>query len=108
MENLTVTGKRERSEDKDKNDNRLHRSERFYGEYRRSITLPDNVKADQIEAHYEHGVLSVTVPKAQLAESRRIEIGTSPKQKTGISSAENNTMHAQAKEMPENAQAVSH
>src|SRR6476469_4543328 len=39
---LTVTGKRDRSN----SDSKLHRSEKFYGEYRRSITLPDDVKAD--------------------------------------------------------------
>lgn len=68
---LTVTGKRERLN----SDSKLHRSEKFYGEYRRSITLPDNVKADQISASYENGVLAIEVPKAAIADARKIQIG---------------------------------
>lgn len=70
---LSVSGKRERSTEGSK----LHRSEKFYGEYRRSITLPENIKSEQIEASYEDGVLSIQLPKAQLAQSRKIEIGQS-------------------------------
>jgi HSP20 family protein len=43
--------------------------------YRRTLTLPAEVEADQIEARYEDGVLMITVPKGEMLKSRRIKIG---------------------------------
>jgi len=40
------------------------RKERRTGEFKRSLTLPGSVKADEMEAKYENGVLTITVPKA--------------------------------------------
>jgi len=68
---LTVTGRRERRTTDDK----LHHSEKYYGEYRRAFTLPENVKADQIEASYENGVLLIQLPKAQIEQAKKIQIG---------------------------------
>ncbi len=68
---LTVMGQRERIT----RDGQLHQSEKFYGEYRRSITVPETIKADQIEASYEYGVLSIHLPKAQVEQPRKIAIG---------------------------------
>ena len=50
-------------------------SERFYGAFERSFTLSDGVNADKIEAHFENGVLQVTLPKAEIKAGRKIEIG---------------------------------
>ena len=100
---LTVTAKRERSN----TDSKVHRSERYYGEYRRSITLPENVKADQIQAKYESGVLTVSLPKAQLAQSKKIEIGTSAnRNESALGSTKN--VRTQAKEKNTQAQDVTH
>ncbi len=49
-------------------------SERFYGTYRRQLTLGDGIDAAAISARYDNGVLSVTIPVAQKAKLRRIEI----------------------------------
>lgn len=52
------------------------RRERFYGTFQRSFTLPAGVDADKIQAAYEGGVLTITVPKVEQAKARRIEIGS--------------------------------
>ncbi|HEU4641858.1 MAG TPA: Hsp20/alpha crystallin family protein [Gemmatimonadaceae bacterium] len=50
--------------------------ERVYGAFTRSFTLPRTVDATKIRAHFEKGVLHVTLPKVAEAKGRRIAIGT--------------------------------
>ncbi|MCP2289298.1 Hsp20/alpha crystallin family protein [Nocardia amikacinitolerans] len=57
-------------------------SERFAGTYMRQLSLGDNVDADKISATYNNGVLSVTIPIAERAKPRRIEISGHSEQKT--------------------------
>lgn len=67
-----------------------HLSERRYGRFTRSFILPRDVDADRIEAHFENGVLSVSIPKSERARRRRIEIrtdGASPQREVGGTSA---------------------
>lgn len=52
----------------------VHRAERRYGTFRRSITLPSHVQAGKIEASAQDGVLMILVPKAQEAQAKRIPI----------------------------------
>jgi HSP20 family protein len=52
-------------------------SERFYGSYRRQLTLGDGIDSTGISASYENGVLSVTIPMAERAKPRRISISHS-------------------------------
>ncbi len=69
---LQISGKREEaSERKDKN---YHYTERTSGTFLRSVALPSDVDADKIEAHYEHGVLVVKLPKSAKSQPRKIEI----------------------------------
>ncbi len=49
-------------------------SERFSGTYMRQLSLGDNVDTDNISATYNNGVLSVTLPIAERAKPRRIQI----------------------------------
>lgn len=49
-------------------------SERFAGTFQRQISLGEGIDADRISATYENGVLSVTLPVAERAKPRRIEI----------------------------------
>jgi HSP20 family protein len=72
---LSISGeKKAEREEKKKN---YYMSERSYGSFRRSFTLPDNVAADKIGAKFEKGVLSVTLPKTAPtpAKQRTIPIG---------------------------------
>lgn len=57
-------------------------SERFAGTYMRQLSLGDNVDADKISASYNNGVLSVTLPIAERAKPRRIQIGGGSQPKT--------------------------
>ena len=58
---------------------RVHRYERAYGEFDRSFTLPATVDANAIKASYEHGVLTVTLPKVEKAKPRQIEVQVASK-----------------------------
>jgi HSP20 family protein len=53
---------------------RVYTAERPSGAFERAIRLPEYVEGDKIEATFGHGVLTITVPKAQAARPRRIEI----------------------------------
>jgi HSP20 family protein len=49
-------------------------NERFFGTYRRQLSLSDGVDASRISATYENGVLTVTIPVAEAAKPRRIDV----------------------------------
>jgi HSP20 family molecular chaperone IbpA len=50
------------------------KQERVYGAYKRRVRLPFEVEEDKIEAVYKHGVLTVTLPRAEVTRPRTIEI----------------------------------
>ncbi len=52
----------------------LHRRERAYGSFTRTLTLPWEVKAEQVTAELKDGVLTVTLPKAEAAKPRKVAI----------------------------------
>jgi len=58
---------------------RVHRYERNYGAFQRTFTLPTTVDPEGITAAYEHGVLTVTLPKAEKARPRQIEVKVAAK-----------------------------
>ena len=49
-------------------------NERFFGKYRRQLSLGDGIDTAAISATYENGVLTVTIPVAERAKPRRIEV----------------------------------
>ena len=53
---------------------RVYTAERVNGPFERAVRLPEYVEGDKIEASYTQGVLTITVPKAQAARARKIEI----------------------------------
>lgn len=71
-DNLTITG--ERRAEKKEGEGESFRSERFFGQFSRTVTLPSQVKSDAVKASYEDGVLVVTLPKAEEAKPRKIAI----------------------------------
>jgi HSP20 family protein len=72
---LTLRGSKASSLDaKTEEEYRLHARERVSGAFERSLRLPDSVDAEHIEAHFAHGVLTITIPKAKAAQPRRITI----------------------------------
>ena len=53
---------------------RVFAAERMHGDFERSIRLPDHVDAERIDAQFSNGLLTVTIPKAQAAQPRKINI----------------------------------
>ena len=76
LENQVLTIRGEKRQVSEQTDERWHRYERSYGSFERSFTLPTTVDADRIQAVTEHGVLTVTLPKAEKARPREIPIGS--------------------------------
>jgi HSP20 family protein len=62
-------------------------SERFTGSFLRQLSLGDGIDSDAISATYENGVLTVTIPVAEKAKPRKIEIGVTPDTKVITSEA---------------------
>jgi len=59
-----------------------HRSERSYGRFYRTVPLPEGVKADEVKAKYNNGVLEVTIPMHERKENRRKIAIETPKPET--------------------------
>ncbi|MEO8622302.1 MAG: Hsp20/alpha crystallin family protein [bacterium] len=55
---------------------RVFAAERVHGGFERSIRLPEFVDADRIDAAFANELLTVTVPKAQAAQARKINVRT--------------------------------
>jgi len=72
---LTIRGERhvERTEGEGSS---FQRVERMHGTFYRRFSLPDSADADGIEAHGEHGVLHITIPKHARGQARRINVNT--------------------------------
>jgi HSP20 family protein len=69
---LTISGERKR----ESNDNgeTAQRTERYVGTFRRSISLPTRVDPGKVTATYEEGILKVTLPKAEEAKPKQIQV----------------------------------
>ena len=75
LENGTLTLKGERKfEQEQKNGKGFHRIERSYGTFVRAFSLPETVDAEKVKADYKNGVLTVTVPKKEVAKPRTINV----------------------------------
>jgi len=72
---LTITGERKREEKTEEGE--TFRSETYYGKFHRSVTLPTMVDANKVKATYKDGILTVTLPKAEEAKPKQIEVGVS-------------------------------
>lgn len=69
---LTISGERKFTDTVE--DDRYYRVERSYGAFRRSMTLPQGIKEDAVQARFADGVLEVTVPKAEAPQPRKVTI----------------------------------
>jgi HSP20 family protein len=71
---LTVRGEKHSERKEGDEDRRWHLVERSYGAFRRAFQLPKGVDEGQIDASFEHGVLTVRVPKSALPQPRKIQV----------------------------------
>jgi HSP20 family protein len=69
---LHISG--ERKQEKESKNGKYHRVERNFGKYFRSFTLPNKIKHDKIDASFKDGQLIVTIPKAEEAKPKEIDI----------------------------------
>jgi len=68
---LTIAGERQSSSGEGEN---AERTERFSGKFRRSVSLPTRVDAGKVSATYKDGILTVTLPKAEEAKPKKVEV----------------------------------
>ena len=69
---LTISG--ERKAEHEQREKGWYRIERSFGRFSRSLSLPDGVDPDRIQASFSHGVLEVRIPKPEERKPRRIEV----------------------------------
>jgi HSP20 family protein len=69
---LRIAG--ERKEQPEAEERSYFRRERFFGRFSRAVSLPAEVQPDKIAAAYKDGVLTVTLPKAEQAKPKQIEV----------------------------------
>ncbi len=74
VENDTLTVHAERNWERD--EEQVILSERPMGTFTRQFFLGESLDTDKIEAGYDHGVLTVTIPVAETARPRKIQVGT--------------------------------
>jgi HSP20 family protein len=74
LENGTLTLKGERKFEDQKNGKGFHRIERSYGSFVRAFSLPDTVDGERVRADYKNGVLTVTLPKKEVAKPKTINV----------------------------------
>jgi HSP20 family protein len=74
LENGTLTVKGERKFEKEEKSKGFHRMERSYGTFVRYFTVPDTVDAEHVHAAYEAGVLTITLPKKEIAKPKTIKV----------------------------------
>lgn len=69
---LSITG--ERACESESKEAGVHRCERSYGRFQRTLGLPKPVKAGDIKASYKDGILTITMPKTEEAKPRQITV----------------------------------
>ena len=71
---ITISG--EKKQEEEKKDKNFHRTERAYGSFSRSFTLPVEVDSNKVSAAFENGILKIALEKAEpkTAKEKNIEI----------------------------------
>ena len=77
FENGTLTVKGERKFEKEEKGKGFHRMERSYGAFGRYFTVPETVDAEHVKADYKAGVLTITLPKKEVAKPKAIKVQVS-------------------------------
>jgi len=72
---LTISG--ERKQEAERKEGQTFRSERYFGRFQRSVTLPAAVDVTKVKASYKDGILSIDLPKAEEAKPKQIAISVS-------------------------------
>ncbi len=71
---LTISGEKKEERDEEDNEKKYVLSERRFGSFSRSITLPEGVKSDKITAKFKKGVLNIRIPRDEKKQPKKIDI----------------------------------
>jgi HSP20 family protein len=71
---LTISGQKAGMLEGNDEEVRVFAAERVSGGFSRSLRMPEYIDGEQIAADYKDGLLTITVPKAQVAQARKIEV----------------------------------
>ena len=74
IENFVLTIKGEKKASSEVKDEQVHHSERRYGSFSRSFSLPQTVDSNRVSAEYKNGVLTVRLPLREEAKPRSIKV----------------------------------
>jgi HSP20 family protein len=74
IENGTLSLRGDRKFEKNENQKGFHRIERAYGTFVRYFTLPDTVDTEHVQAGLKNGVLTITLPKKEVAKPKTIKV----------------------------------
>jgi HSP20 family protein len=94
---LTIAG--ERKAEHEQQGEGYYRVERSWGAFSRSLTLPEGVNADAIQANFDRGVLEVRIPKPEEQKPRKVQISLGGAAKT-IEGAESTESTPASKDSP--------
>ena len=71
---LTIKGERKEETEDDNKETKVHRIERRYGSFYRSIALPPGTKADEVVAEADNGVITIHLPKGEVTKAKRVAV----------------------------------
>lgn len=71
---LVIAGERVSQLPEDSDKSSVYAQERFFGSFRRVVSLPDDADPAKVDASYREGILRVTVAKRESSKPRRIEV----------------------------------
>jgi HSP20 family protein len=74
LENGTLSLKGERKFEREEKNKGFHRQERSYGSFVRYFTVPETVDSENVKADFQAGVLTVTLPKKEIAKPKAIKV----------------------------------
>jgi HSP20 family protein len=74
LENGTLTLRGERKYEHETKEGGFHRIERSYGSFARLFTLPETVNFEDVKAEFKNGVLTVKLPKKEVAKPKQIKV----------------------------------
>jgi HSP20 family protein len=74
VENGTLSIRGERKFESEKKEGSWHRVERSYGRFERAFTLPETVNFEAVKADYKNGVLTIVLPKKEIAKPKQIKV----------------------------------
>jgi len=74
VENGVLNIHGERKFEKEEKNRRFHRSERAYGTFTRSFSLPEGADSTKLRAHFKDGLLEIHMPKSETAQPKQIQV----------------------------------